>query len=338
MRPMFPSIRAAASGLRAALAGWSGLVCLATGAEAQGDEVSVTAGQSVSIELTLDDPIRTVRVGALSPGYFARMRDVSLAVETAGPHRIDVRNTTLGCVLLLDDEGGATVAEGSSIDSFLTPSIQADLEAGRTYRVRVGSVWGETGSFDLVVSSGAPDPPTPLEAWTRDVQAVESEIASAEESGDELALALALRRRGDLELLLEEPSGAKAYLERAIPLCRRIFGEHPRLGVDLAGLARVLVLAGEYHDAVPVAEESLALLDASFGLDNRIALDVSEALAQALEGLFRFDEAGIHRARAASLSELAFGDAIRTAEARLALASNASRRNRHDVPLPESAD
>ena len=122
-------------------------------------------------------------------------------------------------------------------------------------------------------------------------------MTEIEAAGDEAALPDVLDDLGEVRRLKGQLDEAMGLYRRAVEIGRRTSGnENPRVGLSLAGLARVFADQEDFTRAEQYYTEALAVMEAGWGKDDPDRLEALGDYADLLERTGREDEAKALRA------------------------------------------
>lgn len=239
----------------------------------------VVAGHIDPSDSVVESPGLLVHGDAAVRGTRFRFR-----VPDAGAYFIDLRSHFFDPYLILRDSEGELLVEDDDGWFAVYPRIIVEgLVSDRDYYIDACALHGETGEFELRMTSGAAPLLSPEERDARSLRearkAVEvvAEALGAEHARvaarlDELAYFLNLQGRYDEAL---------PCYERAIAICEKALGpEHPQTATTLHNLARLLAEdLRRPTDAVPVYERALTILLGVYGPEQTDAATCMHSLA-----------------------------------------------------------
>jgi len=126
-------------------------------------------------------------------------------------------------------------------------------------------------------------------------------LAEIESAGEEEALPDVLDDLGEIRRRQVRLDEAVLLYQRAAEIVRRTSGEDdPRVGLSLAGLAKVYVDVEDYPRAETLFTEGLAVMEAGWGKEDPDRLDTLRDYADMLSRTGRVEEAGVLRAEASA--------------------------------------
>ncbi len=205
--------------------------------EMEEEEARLEVGKTIEGEITEEDPV--IETEILHPGYSTapvRGRTFRVEVTESGPYHIELKSYFFDAYLVLRNAEGVVLAEDDDGLLATHSRIVRKLEVGKSYQVDACALHGGTGSFEILVTAGMPRELSPRDKMGKSIE-------DARES---------LRR-------VEIARGP----------------DHVDVATSLSGLAHFLEAQGEYEEARPLYERSLAILEKSLGPDHR---DVARGL------------------------------------------------------------
>ncbi len=233
--------------------------------------VLLCVDEPMSGEVVSSDPI--IETPTLARDYWdvrIRAKAYRIRVEESGLYTIDVRSLYFDSYLVLKGSENDVLAEDD--DGYYGVHARlasCDLEAGRTYVLSVCALRDATGSFDLTLTAGSPEPLSP--DWKR--------------------------RQGVKDL---RRGLALIEVERGL--------DHLDTAVCLDNLAGQLVGHGQLGQAQKLQERALAIREKSLGPDDPIVASSLNNLAVQFSFQGRYDEAQVFHERALKIREKVYGE------------------------------
>ncbi len=185
-----------------------------------------------------------------------------LVPEIDGLHHVEAGSWEFGSHLILRDADGVVLAEVSNAPG-LQPLVAADLRAGASYFVEVGTLAAEGGRFEVVCRAGPPGSRTAGERMAR---------LEAEGRGESGMMAATLIEMAKGILQFGDYDRSAELMERALAIRIAYFGpDHYFVAATLEQTAWPLRRALRY-------DEALARLEAAADIWNRDPATGAEAL------------------------------------------------------------
>jgi len=276
-----------------------------------GGPATLKPGGILKGEITDQSPV--VETPTLKKGYTDAPvlgKTYTFQVPESGPWHLDLRSYLFDAYLVLRDGEGNLLAEDDDGLIGVHSRIQAELEAGRRYRVTACALHGARGLFGLRLAAGRPPALSPEEKAAADLEDARARVQAMEgargpESRDAAAaldaLAQTLQRQGRY-------GEARPLYERALAIKEKALGpEHPDTAAALNNLALLLQAQGLYGEARPLYERALAINEKVLGPEHPDTAAALNNLALLLQAQGLYGEARPLYERALAINEKLLG-------------------------------
>jgi CHAT domain-containing protein/tetratricopeptide (TPR) repeat protein len=244
------------------------VIVLATSQESELSPLLIL-GETLEVEIT--DAALEVHTPTLDASYTRAPTvgiNYTIVVEESGPYHIDLRSYDFDAYLTLRDASGTLLAENDDGLISVHSRLVTDFEQGTEYKLTACALHGKRGRLQLSLRAGRPKALSPSEKTRLD---------------------------------LAESRSALAHVEM------KLGPDHPSTATSLDSLASLLFRIGEYTEARPLFERSLAISEAQLGPDHRDTAASLNNLAFLLMSMGEYTEARPLYERSLAILEVQFG-------------------------------